>query len=419
MGTVKFKKLENILRKTYLSKKNTSKSGYSLLDDAFTFEDLNRGIEVILSGKITMGEITKKFENEFSNFIGAKHSIMVNSGSSANLLAAFALTNPKKKNHLKKNDEFLIQALCWSTSLWPLFQAGLRPKFIDVNKNSFNIDVDQLEKKISKKTKALMLVHVLGNCSNLLKIKEICKSRGIYIIEDSCESLGTKFNNRYVGTFGDFGTYSFYYSHQITSGEGGMVVCNSYSDYKILHQLRSHGWDRKYKKKNDLNQKFNFVNSGFNLRPLDISAAIGMSQFKRLNKMMKVRDINRKKIIEKLKNSNEWDNQFSFLEPSQKVDPSWFGLPIIINEKYLKNKNKFLNFLSYSGIETRPIISGNFLNQKSIKLFDLKPKGKIFPGSQFIEDRGFFIGIHTKQISEQKLNFLTKKLLSISKIKNA
>jgi len=413
---MKFKNLENILKKKYLSRKNVSTCNYPLLDDAFTFEDLNKGIEVILSGKITMGEITRKFEIEFSNFIGAKHAIMVNSGSSANLLASFALTNPKKKNHLKKNDEFLIQALCWSTSLWPLFQAGLKPKFIDVNKNSFNIDVNHLEKEISKKTKALMLVHVLGNCSNLSKIKQLCKSKGIYIIEDSCESLGTRFNNKYVGTFGDFGTYSFYYSHQITSGEGGMVVCNNSSDYKILHQLRSHGWDRMYKQKNnELNQKFNFVNSGFNLRPLDISAAIGMSQFKRLNKMMSIRNANRKKIIKKLKSSNEWDNQFSFLEPSHKVDPSWFGLPILINEKYKKRKNKFLKFLSSHGIETRPIISGNFLNQKSVKLFNLKPKDKIFPGSQYIDDKGFFIGIHTQQISEKKLNFLTKKLLSISK----
>ena len=358
-----------------------------------------------------MGEITRKFENEFSNFVGAKHAIMVNSGSSANLLAAFALTNPKKKNHLKKNDEFLIQALCWSTSLWPLFQAGLKPKFIDVNKKTFNIDVKELEKNITKKTKALMLVHVLGNCSNLSMIKQLCKSRGVYIIEDSCESLGTKFNNKFVGTFGDFGTYSFYYSHQITSGEGGMIVCNNSSDYKILHELRSHGWDRKHShKKSDLNQKFNFVNSGFNLRPLDISAAIGMSQFKRLNKMMKVRDTNRKKIIEKLTNSKGWDNQFTFLEPGPKVDPSWFGLPILINKKFAKGKNKFLKFLSSHGIETRPIISGNFLNQKSIKLHNLKPKTKVFPGSQYIEDKGFFIGIHTNEISEKKIKFFIKKI---------
>ena len=154
MGKVKFKNLENTLKKIYLSKKENLNS-YPLLDDAFTFEDLNRGIDVILSGKITMGEITRKFENEFSNFVGAKHAIMVNSGSSANLLAAFALTNPKKKNHLKKNDEFLIQALCWSTSLWPLFQAGLKPKFIDVNKKTFNIDVKELEKNITKKLKLL------------------------------------------------------------------------------------------------------------------------------------------------------------------------------------------------------------------------------------------------------------------------
>ena len=414
---MKFKNLKTILKKIYLSNKSKDRNVYSLLDDAFTYEDLDRGIDVILSGKLTMGDVARKFEKEFAKFLGVKYAVMVNSGSSANLLAAFALTNPKKKNYLRKNDEFLIQALCWSTSLWPLFQAGLRPKFIDVDKDSFNINIKELLKNIGKKTKALMLVHVLGNCSNLDKIREICKSNGIFIIEDSCESLGTKFNNKYVGTFGDFGTYSFYYSHQITSGEGGMVVCNNYNDYKILHQLRSHGWDRKFnRKKNVLNQQFNFVNSGFNLRPLDISAAIGMNQFKRLNKMLKIRSNNREKIIKSLKNSRDWDDQFSFLEPGELVRPSWFGLPILINEKFIKNKSKFLSYLSANGVETRPIISGNFLNQKSIHLYNLKPKNKSFPGSQFIEDRGFFIGLHTNDITKKKLDFLSRRLLSISNL---
>ena len=161
---MKYKNLFKSLEKKYLLNKVVTKNSYPLLDDAFTFDDLQKGIDVILSGKLTMGEVTERFEYEFAKFLNCKYALMVNSGSSANLLAAFALTNPKKKNFLKRGDEFLIQALCWSTSLWPLFQAGLKPKFIDVNSKSFNIETVELEKNISSRTKALMLVHVLGNC---------------------------------------------------------------------------------------------------------------------------------------------------------------------------------------------------------------------------------------------------------------
>ena len=412
---MKYKNLFQSLEKKYLQNKVINKNSYPLLDDAFTFDDLQKGIDVILSGKLTMGEVTERFEYEFAKFLNCKYALMVNSGSSANLLAAFALTNPKKKNFLKRGDEFLIQALCWSTSLWPLFQAGLKPKFIDVNSKSFNIDTIELEKNISSKTKALMLVHVLGNCSNVEKIKRICKSNNIFLIEDSCESLGTKYNKKYVGTFGDFGTYSFYYSHQITAGEGGMIVCNNLSDFKIIHEMRAHGWDRtrNHKKKNSSNQKFNFINSGFNVRPLDISAAIGMNQFKRLNYMKDIRTYNKKKIIQKLVSSKKWDNQFSFLEESKNVQPSWFGLPMLINRRYMHKKNLFLNYLLKNNIESRPIISGNFVNQKSVKLFNLNPTNKTFINTQEIEDLGFFIGLHTKKINDKNLNYLTEKLLSI------
>ena len=209
--------------------------------------DILKGIEVLLSGQLTMSEITREFEYEFARHIGTKHALMVNSGSSANLIAAFALVNPRKNNFLKKDDEFLIPVLCWSTSLWPLVQAGLKPKFVDVNVNNFNMDMKEFYKKLTNKTKAIMAVHVLGNATRIDEIAKIAKSRNIFLIEDTCESLGTKYNEKYLGTFGDFGTYSFYYSHQITSGEGGMVVCNSKADYELICSMRSHGWSRRLK----------------------------------------------------------------------------------------------------------------------------------------------------------------------------
>ena len=361
-----------------------------------------------------MSVLTKKFEKEFAKYVGTKYALMVNSGSSANLLAFFALINPLKKKHLNYGDECLIPSLCWSTSLWPIVQSGLKPRFIDIDPKTLNVSIDQIKKKISKKTKAIMAVHVLGNSTNMDELKKIIKKRKIYLIEDTCESLGSRYKNKYLGTFGDFGTYSFYYSHQITSGEGGMIVCNDRKNYEIIHSLRAHGWDRGLKKNS--NKKFNFINSGFNLRPTEISAAIGISQLKRLKKFKKIRSKNRIKIISKLKNSKKWAKQFTFIESIKNLDPSWFGLPILVNRPFLKKKEKFLKYLNDNFIETRPIISGNFLNQPSVKLYNLNGSKDKFPNSQEIEDRGFFIGIHVNPISDETLNNLEKKLFKINEI---
>lgn len=391
----------------------TDKKKYPLSPNSLTNDDIYKASRILFTKNITMGSQTKKFEKDFAKFLGAKYALMVNSGSSANLLALFTLINPAKENKLKTGDECLIPALCWSTSLWPIVQAGLKPRFVDVDPLTLNLSIKDLKKKINKKTKAIMLVHVLGNSTNMDELNSIVKKKKLYLIEDTCESLGSKFKNKYLGTFGNFGTFSFYYSHQITAGEGGMIICNNKKDYEILYSLRSHGWDRGL---NNNNNDFNFVNSGFNLRPTDINAAIGSNQFKKLNYFKKIRENNRKKIISKLTKSKKWNNQFTFINPINSLDPSWFGLPILLNKRYLKNKNKFLKFLNKHGIETRPIISGNFCNQPSIKLYKLNKNKEFFPGAQEIEMRGFFIGIHVEKISKNQLNLLENKMLKISEI---
>ena len=397
-----------------LKKYNTSKDNtfYSLVGEPFIKEDMIAGIETLLSGRITMSKITKKFEQKFANYIGSKHALMVNSGSSANLLAVFSSVNPRNKNKLRQNDECLIPAICWSTSLWPIVQAGLKPKFVDVELNSFNLDLNKLEKKITSKTKAIMAVHVLGNSAKMSELMRIVKKYNLTLIEDTCESLGSTYNGKYLGTFGKFGSYSFYVSHQLIAGEGGMLVCNNSEDYKIAHTLRAHGWDRGLKKKQ--NTEFNFINSGFNLRPLDLTAAIGLSQLKRLKQSIKTRTYNRNKIINSILNSEKWNNQLSFLEPQEKLKPSWFGIPILLNKRLIKFKRQYLNQLNNNGIETRPIISGNFLNQPSIDLYKLNNKKEKFAIAQDIENRGFFIGLHTKRIEEKEITKLTNNLLSIN-----
>ncbi len=411
----------NYLEKKFLKKlinKNRkiiySDRSFPLIDNAFEIDDLMAGINILLKGKITMSEITLKFEKKFAKLVGSKYALMVNSGSSANLLSFFSLINPKNHTRLKKNDECLIPALCWSTSLWPIIQSGLKPKFVDVNVETLNVDLEDLKRKISKKTKAVLAVHILGNSTNMRELMHIVKKNKLTLIEDTCESLGSKFKNKSLGTFGRFGTYSFYPSHQITSGEGGMIVCNDKKDYEIIHSLRAHGWDRGLNKKN--NKSFNFINSGFNLRPLDLTASIGLSQLKKLNKFKSQRSQNRKSIINGLRLSKKWQNQFTFIKPINSLTPSWFGLPILLDKKYIKIKSKFLRKLNKNKIETRPIISGNFLNQPCIKLYKLKKKGQKFRGSQEIENRGFFIGLPTKKITKEKLDYLIKNLFKIDEI---
>jgi CDP-6-deoxy-D-xylo-4-hexulose-3-dehydrase len=370
-----------------------------------------------------MNKETEKFEKEFSKAVKSKYSLMVNSGSSANLLAAFAACNPLRKNRFKIGDEALIPALCWSTSLWPLVQTGLIPKFIDANPDTLNVNADDVIKKITKKTKLIMLINVLGISTEIKKIMNYAKKKNIIVIEDNCEALGAKFENKHLGTYGDFGTYSFFYSHQITCGEGGMIVCNNKDDYKILLSLRSHGWSRgknvyqeNAKKYPNLDPRYIFINSGFNLRPTDIQAAIGRNQLKRLSTFKKIRKENKTKIINKLKRDPRWNSQFNFVKYSKKIDPSYMVLPILLNDKFKIKKQKFIEKIESEGLETRPIISGSFLNQPSAKLYKLNPKNEKFEGAQKIQDLGFVIGLHTAKISNQQINFIVDTLFTIERV---
>mgnify|MGYP001376540796 CR=1 FL=1 len=396
------------------------KYSYPLLEKGLSKADLQKGINVLKTGFITMNKHTEKFEKEFAKKVKAKFALMVNSGSSANLLAAFASCNPLRKNKFKRGDHALIPALCWSTSLWPLVQTGLKTKFIDIDPQTLNVDADHLISKITKKTKVIMLINVLGISTDIKKIIKFAKKKNIIVIEDNCEALGAKLDQKYLGTLADFGTYSFFYSHQITSGEGGMIVCNNREDYEILLALRSHGWSRgksiykkNAKKYPDLDPRYIFINSGFNLRPTDIQAAIGRNQFKRLDFFKKNRTMNKKKIIDSLKKDKRWKEQFKFVEYSKRIEPSYMVLPILLNKKFFNKKKQFIELIEKKGLETRPIISGSFVNQPSAKLYNLNPNKEKFIGAQIVQDLGFVIGLSTQMIDKKKLKFVTNTLFSI------
>ena len=382
---------------------------FPLVKSPYRSKDIFKAIKVLKTGKLTMGTNVSSFEKEFTSKLKTNYSLMVNSGSSANLLAIQCLINPYRKKRLKIGDEIIIPSLCWSTSLWPIVQSGLKPIFVDIDKETLNINLDDLEKKISKKTKGIMLVHVLGNSTDMTKLMKIKKKYNLILIEDTCESLGAQYKNKFLGTFGEFSSYSFYASHQISSGEGGMICCKDKSDYEIIKSLRSHGWsrnlsnERKISNNNPhLDKRFIFYNSGFNLRPTEIAGTIGRSQFKDLFKFKKIRNLNRKNIVNLFKNNKKINRSIKVIKPNKNVNPSWFGLPLIVNKKKLLKK--LMLRLEKNGIETRPIISGNFLKQPSVKKYGLIKNIK-FKNADYINNHGFFIGLPFDKI---KINILKK-----------
>ncbi len=382
---------------------------FPLVKNPYRSKDIFKAIKVLKTGKLTMGTNVLNFEKEFTSKLKTNYSLMVNSGSSANLLAIQCLINPYRKKRLKVGDEIIIPSLCWSTSLWPIVQSGLKPIFVDIDKETLNINLTDLEKRITKKTKGIMLVHVLGNSTDMTKLLKIKKKYKLILIEDTCESLGAQYKSKFLGTFGEFSSYSFYASHQISSGEGGMICCKDKSDYEIIKSLRSHGWSRNLSNEKKisnnnphLDKRFIFYNSGFNLRPTEIAGAIGRSQFKDLFKFKKIRNLNRRNIINLFKKNKKINKTIKVIKPNKFVNPSWFGLPLIVNKKNLL-KNIMLK-LEKNGIETRPIISGNFLKQPSVKKYGLIKKIK-YKNADYINNHGFFIGLPFNKI---KLNILKK-----------
>jgi len=381
---------------------------YPLTNTVLDNDDIEAGIKVLKSKWITMGLETLKFENNFSKKISNRSSIMVNSGSSANLLIFQCLINPKV-NKLKKNDEVLIPAICWSTSLWPIVQSGLKVKFVDIDPKTLNLDLNDFEKKITKKTKALMLVHAMGNCADMEKIVRICKKKKIILIEDTCEALGSKYKGKQLGTFGDFSSYSFFYSHHITSGEGGMVCSKSKKDADVIRTLRSHGWHRAISNKKS--NSWSFINSGFNLRPTDISASIGNSQLKKLKKISLIRQQNFKSIRSALLYDKRYSNKFDIIEGNINNKIVWFGIPIILKSAEKKYINRVTNKLNKFGIDTRPLISGNFAKQPAIKLYKLKINSNL-KNANFIDKNSFFIGLHNTKTNIKTVDYIKNAFYS-------
>ncbi|GMQ63296.1 lipopolysaccharide biosynthesis protein RfbH [Vallitalea maricola] len=340
--------------------------------------DLTNLIDASLDMWLTSGRYGDKFEKELSKFLGVKYTSLVNSGSSANLLAVSALTSHKLgKRRLKKGDEVITVAAGFPTTVAPIIQNGLIPVFVDVELRTYNIKVNDLEKALSEKTRAIIVAHTLGNPFDLNKIIEFAKKHDLWIIEDNCDALGSKYDGKYTGTFGHISTYSFYPAHHITMGEGGAVVTNDIQLHNIIRSIRDWGRDcicppgkdnccghRFTQQHGELpmgyDHKYVYSHFGYNLKVTDMQAAIGVSQLKKLPAFIEKRKNNFCKIYEGLKDLNGF---LILPEPTKNTEPSWFGFPITIKENNKYTRNSLIQFLEENKVGTRLLFAGNILKQ--------------------------------------------------------
>jgi CDP-4-dehydro-6-deoxyglucose reductase, E1 len=400
---------------------------FPLAMNPFGEEEIIAMTEVLLTGNLTLGQEVEKAEKKFAIMVGAPYAVMVNSGSSANLLAVSAMANKLRLNHCSPGDHVLIPAVCWSTSVFPLLQNNLIPIFVDVCPRTFNITVDLLEKKLTSRVKAVMAVHVLGNAIDMRELMIFVARNKLILIEDTCESLGSFCRNdtasasQMLGTFGDFGTFSFYFSHHITSGEGGMIICKTEEDFNLLRCLRAHGWTRHLTNRQkveenypDFDSRFLFVNVGYNLRPLEVQGAMISVQLGKLSEFNACRRDNMKRIRDAFLSNERICHLLSLMEASPGVDPAWFGVAALLHQPYSHHRFEFLKYLEENGVENRPIIGGNFIRQPCITAFCENQRPESYPGAEAIHRRGFFIGVHQIKIDQAVIDKLVEIILAFS-----
>jgi len=376
---------------------------FPLATSSWDEAEINAMQNVIATGNFTMGEKVEKFQIDFATYFGSKYCVMVNSGSSANLLMIAALFYTKDSRlRLKKGDEVIVPAISWSTTYYPLYQYGLKIKFVDVDLETLNYDLNQLNEALNENTKLIVAVNLLGNPNNFQIINEIIEKNNIILIEDNCESLGAKFNNKYTGTFGIMGSFSTFYSHHISTMEGGMIVTDNEELFHILLSLRAHGWTRNLPEVNYLTgtkdsdpfvESFRFVLPGYNVRPLELEGAIGIEQVKKLDSIIYNRRINGSK-VQKL-----FSNHPDLLIQKEIGESSWFGFSLVIRPQSNLTREVLIVKLNELGFETRPIVTGNFAKNEVVKYFDSEIFGELENASH-IDKNGLFIGNHHFSMDE-------------------
>ena len=360
---------------------------------------------------LTYGKWSKRLEQGLANFLGIKHALFVNSGSSANLLAFSALTSPLlEERRIKRGDEVITVAAGFPTTIAPIVQYGAIPVFVDVDSSTSNIDCNMLEDALSEKTKAIMIAHTLGNPFNLDKVKAFCEKHNLWLIEDNCDALGSKWNGKYTGTFGDIGTSSFYPAHHMTTGEGGATYTNNDLLNKIMLSIRDWGRDcwcasghdntcgcRFTKQFGSLpygyDHKYVYSHFGYNLKATDLQAAIGCAQLEKLDEFIE----KRKRNFAFLNSSLEGIPYINVVKKHDNADPSWFGMLLMVDSNAPFSRNDLTEYLEKNKIQTRNLFAGNIIRHPCFEYLekdvDYRVVGNL-ANTDYIMNNGFWIGVY-------------------------
>jgi CDP-6-deoxy-D-xylo-4-hexulose-3-dehydrase len=376
-------------------------------------------VDASLDFWLTAGRYAQDFEYEFAEFWGTEYCMLVNSGSSANLLALTALTSPKLgKNRLKPGDEVITVAAGFPTTINPIIQNGLIPVFVDVDLETYNINTENLENAITPKTKAIMIAHTMGNPFNLSKIMEVVEKNNLFLVEDCCDAVGSKYNGKLVGNFGHLSTVSFYPAHHMTMGEGGAVLTNDEELMKIVTSFRDWGRDcycapgadntcgRRFSMKHGnlpygYDHKYVYSHIGYNLKITDMQAAVGMAQLEKLPQFIQKRKQNWKELRKRL----EKFNQYLILpQATDNSDPSWFGFVISVRENSSFTRNELTSYLEENKIMTRLLFAGNATKQPAYDHVKFKISGSL-KNTDFIMNNTFFIGVYPG-IDEEQIEYM-------------
>jgi CDP-6-deoxy-D-xylo-4-hexulose-3-dehydrase len=367
-------------------------SNYPLATSSWDDKEIQAIQSVIDSDIYSMNDNVAQFEQDFAKFINRKYCVMASSGSAANLIATAALFYTKTPM-LKKGDEVIVPAVSWSTTYFPLQQYGLKLKFVDIDLDTLNYDLDALESAITGNTKMIMVVNLLGNPNDFDVINSFIKDKDIFIFEDNCESMGAEYKDKQTGTFGIVGTFSTFFSHHMATMEGGFVTTDDEELYHVLLSLRAHGWTRNLPQQNHVANKsddwfeesFRFVLPGYNVRPVEMSGAIGIEQLKKLPSFLKQRRKNAKLFVKLFKNNPD------FIIQKDTDNSSWFGFSLIIKPGSNFKRKEVISKLQENNIDCRPIVTGNFTRNEVMRYFDYEIHQEL-KNADYLHENGFFVG---------------------------
>ena len=382
---------------------------YRLASSTWDEKELEAINRVIESDKYSMGCQVLQYESDFAKYFGARYAVMTSSGSTANLLMIASMFFTKDKaRRLSRGDEVIVPAVSWSTTYFPLQQYGLKLIFVDIDRDTLNIDLEKLKDAITSKTRLILAVNLLGNPNDFDELGSLIGDRNITLLEDNCESLGATYKEKQTGTHGLMGTFSSFFSHHIATMEGGCVVTDDEELYHILLVIRAHGWTRNLPEENlvsgvkshdPFEESYKFVLPGYNVRPIEMSGAIGIEQLKKLPLFIETR-ITNAKYFQKLFSDHPYVSIQREIGRS-----SWFGFSLVLKESSPITRRKLVQHLTANSIECRPIVTGNFLKNKEVlEYFDYEVSGSL-ENSEYIDANGLFVGNHQIDITD-KIDYL-------------